>query len=214
MTRSASPASAAARTLVLAAALGFVLLLATGCWSPTGQNDLQHQVQLQRETIAQQTDQIASLENTVHTLEQRLDDVRAIKPSDLEKIFYPEKIEICSLSGGYDADGQPGDDGVVVYLRPLDREGDALKVAGEIRVQLYDLAAPPPANLLGEYTIPVEQARELWYGKLLTYHYKVMCPWLRTPPEHPEITIRAMFVDYLTQRVLSTQQTCTVKLAR
>lgn len=169
-------------------------------------------MQVARETIARQNDELAAQKATIDTLEKRVETVRAIRPEDLRKLFHPVKLEIDSLSGGYDTDGRPGDDGVVVYLRPLDDDGDALKVAGQITIQLYDLAAPPGENLIAEYVIPVDEARELWYGKLMTQHYTVRCPWQHSPPRHPEITISASFVDYLTQRVISAQKTCTVKL--
>lgn len=138
--------------------------------------------------------------------------MRGISDEDLERIFYPEKLVIDKLSGGSDYDGRPGDDGVTVYLRPVDREGNVIKVVGDISIQLYDLAAPPQQNFIGEYKIPVDQAGRLWHGKFLTNHYTIKCPWPHGPPKHTEITIRATFVDYLTKRVISAQTTCTVKL--
>jgi len=165
-----------------------------------------------REEVKKQQDELEARQATIQELTRRLEQARGIKDEDLKKIFRPEKLVIDGLSGGYDADGQPGDDGIVVYLRPVDAEGDALKIAGDIRIQLYDLAAPPAQNLLGEYFVPVEQSRELWHGKLMTNHYTVRCPWLRGPPKNPEVTIRATFVDYLTQRVISAQRTCTVNV--
>jgi len=186
-------------------------LTAIGCWTP-GPTNLERKLQLAQEEIDRQKDQLAAQQTTIDTLHRQVEQIRALKPEDLHIIFYPEKLEIDSLSGGYDVDGKPGDDGVVVYLKPVDAQGDVVKVAGEIRIQLYDLAAPPAENLIGEYVVPVAQARELWYGKLLTYHYTVKCPWPQRPPRNPEITIRATFIDYLTQRVMTAQRTCTVKL--
>ena len=184
----------------------------TGCWHPSDVEARREVLRL-RETVAQQKNELAAQEETISKLNKQLDTVRAIKPEDLAKIFYPVQLVIDSLSGGYDSDGKPGDDGVVVYLRPVDADGDVLKVAGEIRIQLYDLAAPPRQNLIGEYVIPVDEARKLWYGKFLTNYYAVKCPWPHGPPQHSEITIRATFIDYLTQRVITAQQTCQVKLA-
>jgi hypothetical protein len=197
---------------VLLTLLAVLAILPTaGCWGP-GPIDLERRLQLARETIARQTDELAARQATIETLTREHDQQRAIKPEDLRKIFYPEKLEIESLSGGYDSDGRPGDDGVVVYLKPIDSAGDVLKVAGEIRIQLYDLAAPPAGNFLGEYVFPVEKTREMWYGKLMTYHYAVKCPWLHGPPQNPELTIRATFIDYLTQRVMSAQSVGKVRL--
>jgi len=188
-----------------------IAFLATGC-AAQPQSDLRRELLLAREQIARQGDELAAREETIRTLEQRIDSIRAISPDDLKKTFHPTSVEIASLSGGYNDDGKPGDDGVVVYLRPLDDDGDVLKAAGEIRIQLYDLSASPGSTLIGEYVFPVEDARKLWYGKLMTQHYTLHCPWKHGPPKSTELTVRATFVDYLTQRVISTQRPVTVKL--
>jgi hypothetical protein len=189
----------------------FAALLAAGCQSPT-EVSLRHEVASLRDTIKQRDNQLVAQKATIDELGDQLRVARSISEDDLKKIFYPEQLVIDKLSGGADYDGQPGDDGVTVYLKPVDKEGDVIKVAGDIRIQLFDLAAPPARNLIGEYFIPVDQVGKLWHGKLLTDHYTIKCPWPKGPPEHNEITIRATFVDYLTKRVVSAQAVCHVKL--
>jgi hypothetical protein len=165
-----------------------------------------------RDTLKKKDDQLVAQKASIDQLESQLEVARGLSDEDLKHIFYPEKLEIEPLSGGENYDNKPGDDGVTVYLRPVDKDGDALKVAGDIRIQLYDLAAAPEKNLIGEYFIPVDQVGKLWHGKLWTYHYAIKCPFPDGPPEHTEVTIRAVFVDYLTKRVVSAQSTCQIKL--
>lgn len=157
-------------------------------------------------------DDLAARNAILAQLEEQLRVARGFGPEEYPYIFAPETIEIDRLSGGMDTDGQPGDDGVTVYLTPRDRHGDPVKVAGDIRIELYDLAAQPGENRIGVYEFPHERAAELWYGRLMTSHYTLKCPWQTGPPAHPEITIRATFADYLTKRVLTAQSTCRVKL--
>ena len=182
-----------------------------GCQS-TRELDLQRKINRLNDTIADKNNQLAAQRATIDGLHDQLQVARALTDKDLEKLFYPEKILIDTLSGGDDYDGQPGDDGVTVYLKPIDRDGDPIKVAGDVRIELYDLANPPDQNLIGQYVIPVEEVSRLWYGKLATYHYTIRCPWQNGPPQHTEITIRATFVDYLTRRVITAQSLCTVTL--
>ena len=66
-------------------------------------------------------------------------------------LFAPVRAEIVSRSGGGNYDGLPGDDGVTVYLRLLDAEGDAVKVPGRITVQLLDNERLGAPRLLGLY---------------------------------------------------------------
>jgi hypothetical protein len=185
--------------------------LVAGCQSPT-EVSLRREIGDLRETIKQKDHQLVAQKASLDELDSQLRVARSISEDDLKRIFYPEKLVIDKLSGGADYDGNPGDDGVTVYLQPVDKDGDVIKVAGDIRIQLFDLAAPPQRNLIGEYFIPVDQVGKLWHGKLWTDHYSIKCPWPKGPPEHTEVTIRAMFVDYLTKRVVSAQATCQVKL--
>ena len=191
---------------------GLLLALSTaGCVSPT-ELQLRREIADLRDQVSAQDNKLAAQSAAIDGLNRQLAAARGISEDDLKKLFYPERLTIDSLSGGADYDDQPGDDGVTVFLRPIDREGDVVKVPGDITIQLYDLAAPPGRNLIGEYKIPVEQVAKLWHGKLMTNHYTIKCPWPHGAPEHTEITIRALFVDYLTKRVVSAQTTCQVEL--
>ncbi len=193
------------------AALLLAALLTPGC-QPPAEVALRKEIGDLRETIKKKDDQLVAQKASIDELNGELRVARSISEDDLKRIFYPDKLEIERLSGGENYDNKPGDDGVTVYLRPIDKDGDAIKVAGDIRIQLYDLAAAPEKNLIGEYFIPVDQVGKLWHGKLWTYHYAIKCPFPSGPPEHTEVTIRAMFVDYLTKRVVSEQSTCQIKL--
>jgi len=185
--------------------------LLSGCVTPAEQK-LRDEISDLRKTLRQKDEQLLAQKVSLDEMTKQLALARSISEDDLKRIFYPERLVIDRLSGGADYDGQPGDDGVTVYLKPVDRYGDVIKVAGDIRIQLYDLAAQPDRNLIGEYFVPIDQVAKLWHGKLLTNHFTIKCPWPKGPPEHDEVTIRAVFVDYLTKRVVSAQSTCKVKL--
>ncbi len=186
------------------------ILLSAGCPDTTLVELRKENLRL-KEGLADRDRQTAALSAALEECNRQLAQARGLSPETLEKIFYADKIVIDPLSGGQDYDGQPGDDGVTVYLRPLDRDGDALKVAGDVRIELYDLAMPPGRNLIATHQFPVEKLRESWYGKLMTYHYTFRCPWQHGPPENPEITVRATFVDYLTRRVMTAQTVVKVR---
>lgn len=192
-------------------ALVGVVLATAGCVSQT-EISLRNEIIGLREQVRQKDNELVAQRASLDEVARQLAVARSISEDDLKLLFYPERLVIDRLSGGADYDGKPGDDGVTVYLKPVDRHGDVIKVPGDIRIQLYDLAAPPGRNLIGEYFVPVDQVGKLWQGKLWTNHYTIKCPWPAGPPEHTEITIRATFVDYLTKRVVSAQSTCQVKL--
>ncbi len=191
---------------------GLLLAALLPACQPPAEVALRKEITDLRDALTKKDDQLVAQKANIDELNGELRVARSISEEDLKRIFYPEKLVIERLSGGENYDNKPGDDGVTVYLQPIDKDGDAIKVAGDIRIQLYDLAAPPEQNLIGEYFIPVDQVGKLWHGKLWTYHYAIKCPFPNGPPQHTEVTIRAMFVDYLTKRVVSAQSTCQVKL--
>jgi hypothetical protein len=201
---------AAARTAPRLAAV-LALTLAAGCV-----NDAEVQLRAERDAllarVAEQDRQLLDQRRTIDELNAQVAAVRAIAPEDLAVLFPAERIVIDRLSGGYDDDGQPGHDGVVVYLKPLDRRGDIVKAAGTIRIELFDLTVDPP-QLVGRCEFAAADAAGLWYGDLWTQHYTIRCPWLADPPTTREVTIRAAFVDHLTQRVMTAQTAAQIDLA-
>lgn len=183
--------------------------LAVGCQNSGGVDLRRENVRL-TEQIADRDRTVQAKDLTIQQLNEQLRVARAIKPDDLQRIFYPDTIEFVRLTGGYNEDGKPGDDGIVVYLQPRDRDGDAIKVAGDIRIELFDLG--DGGTIVGTCTVPADESSKAWYGKFNTYHYTIKCPWKGGPPRNAEITVRATFVDYLTQRVMTNQMACKVAL--
>ncbi|HMQ17405.1 MAG TPA: hypothetical protein PKC49_15680 [Phycisphaerae bacterium] len=175
----------------------------TAC-APQSDVDLNRRVQQLTEQVAERDRRIEALQAASEEQQRQINTIRGFTRDDLERIVAPERLEIAALSGGRDLDSLPGDDGVRIYLKPIDREGDALKVAGDIRVDLFDLSEPSGQTLIGSCTWPADQVRTLWHGRFLTYHYTLDCRWNR-PPRGAEVTVRVTFRDYITQRLLTTQ---------
>lgn len=193
------------------AGAGLLALLLPACDLP-GPSQAEREVQLLRERLDAQNRQLESLQGRVAELQQQLTTARGLTDEDLAIIFHADRIVIDPLTGGYDADDQPGDEGVTVYVRPVDRFGDTLKAAGSIQVELFDLARAPANTRIGLYELSPAEARDLWFGDLWTEFYVVKCPWQGGPPAHRDLLVRVTFVDYLTRRVMSATHEVTVNL--
>ncbi len=165
-----------------------------------------------RDKVEKLNEDLASKKALIDAQRQQLANLRRLGKDRLDKLYHVAKIEIERLSGGADYDGKPGDDGVTVYLQPLDQDGHVIKAAGNIRIQLFDLANPDGKHLIGEYRLDVDHARKAWHGRFMTNHYTVKCPWRKSPPTHREITIRAEFTDYLTGRTFRAQRVVEIAL--
>jgi hypothetical protein len=162
--------------------------------------------------------QIAAMKR-VHEADQAtisaLRDQRGTFPSlpddRLERLFTVHGVKFGRLTGGADLDpGKSGDDGIKVYVVPIDETGDELKAAGSFVVELFDLNKQSD-NLVGRWDFNHLQARNSWFGSALLYEYVLSCPWARAP-EHSNLTVKVSFHDELTGREYSAQKEITVTL--
>jgi len=147
-----------------------------------------------------------------HATARQIETLQALGEKRLELLYHVQQIKLARHTGGVNLDDQPGDDGVRVYLRPVDQYGSVIKAAGSVKIELFDLAAETEANRLSSCSWSVKEAGEHWSGGLLSPQYSFDCPWSAGPPEHEQIAVRVEFVDYLTGRIFSAQTVCEVKL--
>ena len=153
--------------------------------------------EIQQDALAEKDEQIRVLQ--------------ALGPKRLDKLFHVRRIELSRHTSGVNLDGKPGHDAIRVYLAPVDQHGSTIKAAGSVTIQLYDLAAKPKENLLGEYRWTVDEASKKWSSFFLQ-HYTFTCKWKAGPPRHDTVTVRVEFTDYLTGKPLTAQKVCTVQL--
>ena len=150
---------------------------------------------------------VAQRDGSIARLEQQMENLKGFSESAPADLFAPVGLEIARLSGGADYDGKPGDDGVTIYLRPLDADGDVVKAPGRITIQLSDQSNPSSPRVLGVYVFDKpEELRRLWMGRFGTNHYRLQCPFPAGAPMPASRKLLAFveFVDYLTGRPLTT----------
>lgn len=191
-------------------------LAATGCNTVSGEEygKIQRELLSTQEQVRVLQGEVAAKEQAMQMMKGQVARLREMKPEELEQLIVPVKIELARLSGGYERDERPGDDGIVVYVQPIDRDGHVVKAAGSLKVTLLDLANAPEQHVIGEYAFDVAQTRGLWSGRLWTSHFTVHCPWPQgRAPAHAEITARVEFAELLTGQKLDAQGVYKVQLA-
>ncbi len=161
---------------------------------------------LQREeTIAELQQRVGELEKTLRHKNARIAKLQALGVERIEHLFTTDRITLGNTSG-IDLDEKPGHDAARVYLKPTDSHGSTIKAAGDVTVQLFDLATDPKNTLIGEYTFPAEKLNDHWYGGFGVYHFRFDCPWPDdAPPAGEKITVRVEFFDHLTGKTFSQQ---------
>jgi outer membrane murein-binding lipoprotein Lpp len=197
--------------------ISIVSLLATafligGCSSPNKANiELRKKVQqLQAENDQLRTEH-AGDQREIAGLRDRSGTVPTLSTTRLSELYTTHGMSFGSLTGGADLDpAKPGDEGVVVYITPLDQTGAKLKAAGTFDVSLFDLAEPKDP-LIGHCHFNLEQTKNAWNGWFLDTWYILNCPWQKTP-RHPNITVKVTFFDELTQTPFTAQRIVHVNL--
>jgi hypothetical protein len=194
-----------------------LVMSATGCNASLDERlrTCQQQVDALTQETSQLEQQLLTRDRRIADFEQQVETLQGLGPDRVKALFVVDRIELASLTGGADYDDIPGDDGVTVYLRPLDADGHILKAAGEIIIELLDVSVPGQPRSLGRYVYndPAE-LRKLWHGRFLTNHYTIRCPWDPAigPPTRREVVVNATFYDFLTGKRLTATQAVEVDL--
>ena len=153
-----------------------------------------------KQSLADAQRQITARDGQITNLEG----FNAERFKDLVKV---EKIELEGLTGPYDRDRDGQADGIVVYLQPIDADGDVIKAAGRIVVTLFDLSGENPRTV-GKTEIPADQSGKHWYGRFWTHHFTIHCPFREKIAA--DVTVEARFVDVLTGKEFTAQKVCQV----
>ena len=199
-------------TFQRAALLAGALLLASGCTTPNAANiELRKQNQdLTTEVTRLKTEQQGALQ-VIQGLRDAKGTLATLPTTRLAKLYTTHGLNFGRLTGGADIDpNKPGDEGLAVYVFPVDQHGQKLKAAGTFDIEAFDLADPSP-NLVGKWHLDLDQADAGWNSTLLEYTYAFILPWQK-PPHHPAITVKVTFVDELTQTPFTNQTVVQVTL--
>lgn len=202
------------RPTVMAALVGFILV-AAGCNNANEQvAKLETRIRSLEEKNTAQAREIIDREENLRTLQRQLQTLTGMGgPDRLKELALPDRVELEGLSGGYDRDDLPGDEGAVAYLRVIDADADVVKAPGAAHMQVLDLANPATEQLVVERRWNPAELRKQWYGRMMTQHYTLRCPWSeKGPPRHSTLTLRVVFYDLLTGRTFEIQKQVEVKL--
>ena len=198
------------RTTVIG--LAALSCLVAGCTSPGARARRVKDNEALRLSVEQLDRTVAQRDSTIAMMKQQIAELKGYGPNRPADLFAPVRIEIVSRSGGQDYDGRPGDDGVTVYVRPRDADGDIVKSPGRISVQLLDNSKLDAPRVVGVYRFEdPERLRKSWYGKLGTQHYTLKCPFPPGFVSPPQLDVKVEFVDYLTGARLTASAEMTVQ---
>ena len=157
--------------------------------------------------------QIVDQEKQIEQLQVQIADLRGLPVEEMAELIQVGRIEFGRFTRAFDRDEDGYDDGIVVYLHTLDREGDKIKSAGQVRLELWDLAEAEGNRQLGQWHYDMTDLGDYWLSGPLTYHFKFEHDWPEgRTPKHGNLTIKLIYNDALTGKVFEVQKLVEARL--
>jgi len=188
----------------------FCLLHFTAGCEETGSRkpSLNKQVHLLEQQNTQLTRQIEQSGTEKEQLQKQIQVLSGLKPQlKPEDIYNLQKVRITRYTNLYDKDKDGKKEKLIVYIKPIDADGDVIKASGEADVQLWDLNKPEGQALLGQWTVKPDELKKLWFATLLTINYRLTFDVADKVDKFDEpLTVKVTFTDYLSGRVFKEQR--------
>lgn len=100
-----------------------------------------------------------------------------------------------SLSGGFDADGRPGDEGLAATLQLRDSQGRRVRAAAEVTAVLLDPALEGEAARVARWDFSSAETAAMFRSPGPDGGLRLQMPWPSEPPEHERLHL---YVRYTT----------------
>jgi len=179
-------------------------LALAGCFGPKNFENENDTLRREKLELTRQVEslerQVASLEGQVAALREQLAGPDTPVPGADPPVV--ARIEIDSLSGLTDSDGEPGNDVLRVYVKPYDQRRRFHAAAGRAVVQAVAIEPDQPPRLLMEKTYGPEAFDDAYRSGFLGTHFTLDLPLPGggLPAGVEEVTVKVTFTDAVTGR--------------
>jgi hypothetical protein len=151
--------------------------------------------------IEQSKSETEQLKSQVHVLSNLPPEVR------LEDLYCLQKIRITRYTNLYDQDNDGKKEELLVYIQPIDEQGDIVKATGAVDVELWDLNKEDSYAQLARWNVPPDQLKKLWCATLITINYRL--PFDvgdKVTGDEKDLVVKVTFTDYLSGKVFEEQK--------
>jgi len=186
-----------------------LLILAAGCENANKKSPLAEQIQQLKQEKTELTRQIERSENENEQLQEQILVLSGLpEEAKAENLYRLQRIKVTRYTNFYDKDKDGEKEKLIVYIQPLDEEGDIVKATGAVDVQLWDLnSSQANQALLGQWHITPGQLKKLWFATVITINYRLTFDVADKIENIQEpLTIKVTFTDYLTGKVFKEQK--------
>lgn len=186
----------------------FCLYLVAGCESArTQKNPLAEQVEMLTGDKKEMMRQIEHLESENKSLQKQINTLHSL-PDDLKlkDIYEVQSVRITKYTNLYDKDNDGKSELLIVYLQPVDQDGDIIKVPADVHVQLLEINKDKDPVVLGKWHLTPEQLKKTWFNSFMKTHYRLNFDITgRVDTYEKPLTVMVTFTDCLTGKVFEVQ---------
>jgi len=186
-----------------------LIYFAAGCEQTGGEKpSLTKQTHLLEQEKTQLTHQIEQLESENEQLQKQIQVLSSL-PQDARSanVYELQKVKISRYTNLYDKDKDGKKEKLIVYIQPIDADGDIIKASGTVDVQLWDLNRAEGRALLGQWNVKPEELKKLWFATLLTINYRLTFDVADKVDKFEDpLTVKVIFTDYLSGKVFKEQR--------
>ncbi len=192
----------------LSSVLCFLAFVA-GCGSADSVSPLQEQIT----TLTVQQRQLENqLEQSKAENEQLKKQIQTLSglPEQLkgQNLYSIQNIGIGKYTGFFDKDKDGKKEKLIVYIEPIDEQGDVIKAAADVEVELWDLSKTDGSALLAKWpVVKPDELKNLWFASMVKVNYRLTFDITDKVESFDEpLTVKITFTDYLSGKVFKKQQ--------
>lgn len=194
------------KRLIIVAAV--VLAASCGCAEPETDLTRLNELDKLRLDNRQLESQLRKAAEENAQLREQLQVLSAVKKDvEIEKVYNLRSVTITKHTNLFDKDDDGVREKLIVYLQPMDSNGDIVKAAGAVDVQLWDLSKEAGQTMLGQWRVEPDELKKMWYDSLLAISYRLAFDVdERASGSKEPLTVKVTFTDYITGKVFKEQR--------
>ncbi len=185
-----------------------LLAVTGGCENAGSRPSPAEQINTLRQEKKQLKSQFEQAQTKNEQLKRQVKVLSGLKPEvRLENLYQLRRVKVTGYTDLYDKDKDGRCEKLIVYIQPIDQEGDIVKATGAVDVQLWDLDKENGQALLGQWHVKPDELKKLWFATLITINYRLTFDIADRIDKFEEpLTVKVTFTDYLTGRVFKEQK--------
>ena len=186
----------------------FLAFLA-GCEDTYTESPLQERIDtltIQQKQLESQLEQSTAeneqLKKQIHTLSGLPEQLKG------ENLYSILNVAVGKYTGFYDKDKDGTKEKLIVYIEPIDEQGDKIKAAADIEVELWDLSKTDGGALLAKWpAVKPDELKNLWFAGVVKDNYRLTFDITDKVESFDEpLTVKVTFTDYLSGKVFKKQK--------